>query len=308
MVRFLKNAFLLSIPFVIWVLFVIVIDPFNYFGVSRAISDSIKELNSDRLNTLLYRTISYAKTPTANVLIGDSRTDLLPMAELERVTGKKFSKLTNNAAKLNEIFELVYFANSYQKLETAVIGINFNMFNEYGYANRVKDIKEIISFPPRYVFNSSVAEACYYVIRGQVLGKNISDTPPMTPEEFWKWNIEEKATHWYGRYKYPATLYEDLENLDDFAYENNIELIFIIVPHHREFHKRLVEFGLTNEELKFKQRLTALKAKVVDYDYENEITLSKGNFSDPVHYSEEIGRLIVNEVWGNKMLIGKSLN
>lgn len=308
MIRFLKNSLILSAPFVFWVIFVVVIDPFNYFGFSNAISGEVKEQNSGRLNTLLYRTISFKRYPTANILIGDSRTDLLPVSELERITGKHFGKLTNNAAKLNEIFELFYFANSYHKLETVVIGINFNMFNEYGYADRVKDIKEIISFPPRYVFSTSVAEACYFVLRAQIIGKDISDVPPMTREEFWKWNIEEKATHWYGKYKYPNELYAQMRKLDDFAIRNDINLIFIVVPHHREFHDRLIEFGLLNEELKFKEYLSSLNAKVIDYDFENEITIDKENFTDPVHYQESIGRLMVNEIWGNKILIGKPLN
>lgn len=308
MYRFLKTSILLSIPFLIWTLLVVVVDPFNYFGVSSVFSNETKAMNAEKLNSLLYRSVAFKNSPSPNILVGDSRTDLLPTQDIEKKTGKSFRKLTTNAAKLNEIIELVYFANDYQKLKTVVIGINFNMFNEFGYADRVKDVKEMIDMPTRYVFNSSVAETIYYVVRGALTGKNIVDQPPMTREEFWKWNIDEKATHWYGKYKYPTQLYSDILKLDDFAVNNDITLIFVVVPHHIEFHDRLIDYGLGNEELKFKDFLRGLKSPVIDYDYKNVITTNKENFSDPVHYNEHIGTLIVNEIWGESMVIGKKLD
>ncbi len=286
----------------------IFIDPFNYFRISTVFPDRAKELNAEKLNTLLYRTVSFKDAPSANILVGDSRTELLPLDDIERMSGKSFKKLTTNAAKLNEIIELVYFANEYQKLETVVIGINFNMFNEYGYADRLTGVKEIIASPMRYIFSSAVAEASYYVFRGELTGKNIEDIPPMTKEEFWKWNIDEKSTHWYGRYKFPTQLYKDVEGLDNFSFDNKINLIFIVVPHHVEFHDRLIQFGLANEEVKFKEWLRTLKARVIDYDYENTITTERKNFTDPVHYNAEVGKLIVKEIFENKMVIGKPLN
>jgi hypothetical protein len=54
--------------------------------------------------------------------------------------------------------------------------------------------------------------------------------------------------------------------------------------------------------------MSSLNAKVYDYDYYNSITKNKNNFSDPIHFNDSIGDLIVNEIWKNQLVIGKELN
>jgi hypothetical protein len=308
MKRFLIKSVILFFPLLIWASVVILIDPFNYFNLSNFVSRTSKIENADRLNTLLFRTVDFIQQPCENILVGDSRTDLIPTSVIELESGKKFKKLTTNAAKLNEIFDLIYFANDKIKLKTVVVGINFSMFNEYGYADRVHDVKKIIDFPPRYIYSKATAEAAYYVARSEFFGVNINDVPPMTKKEFWDWNIKEKATHWYGKYKFPGKLYDQLIQLDSFAKQKNIELVFIIVPHYKDFQKRVKDFGLQNEQARFKEIMMRLNAKVVDYDFENTITSDSNNFTDPVHYREDIGKLMIKEIYSGNYALGKLMN
>ena len=303
---FIKKSFLFFIPFLIWGAIVYVIDPFNYFNKIHIINNKAKA-NAENLNTLLFRTINFINSPSENILIGDSRTDALPYKLIEKLTKKKFKKLNTNATKLNEIFELFYFANNVNKINQVVIGINFNMFNKYSYENRVKSMKRIIKNPLLYIYNKDVAEACFYVIKSQLFNINLNSKPFLNKEEFWEWTIDVKGNHWYGKYEFPNKIYSDLIDFDNFTTKNNIELIFIIVPHHIDFHQKLVEFGLTENENKFKKIMSSLNAKVYDYDYFNSITTNKNNFTDPIHYNDSIGNLIVNEVWGNQLFIGKEL-
>lgn len=305
--KFIKNIFLLLLPLILWSFLIIVIDPFNYFRISTLISKETKQRNAYKLNPLLFSVIDFRNNPCDNILIGDSRTGALPIEEISRLSGETYKKITIDGAKLNEIFDLVYLADDYKRLKNLVIGINFNMVNEFGYANRVKNVKDILDNPLKYIFNRSVAEVCYYTIRSAISGKNVESTPPMSREEFWEWNIMTKAYHWYGKYKYSEKLHVEILKLDTFTKDNNIKLVLIIVPHHKEFHDRLVEFGLYEEELEFKKFLSKLNAKVIDYDYENEITEMKDNFSDPVHYNMKIGNLIVNEIWKEEFIIGRKL-
>lgn len=305
--KFLKTIFFLLLPLILWIFLVIIIDPFNYFRISALISTETKQKNAYKLNPLLYSVIDFRNNPCDNILIGDSRTGALPIEEINRLSGEIYKKITIDAAKLNEIFDLIYLADDYKRLKNLVIGVNFNMFNEFGYANRVKNVKDILDNPLKYIFNRSVAQVCYYTLKSAISGKNVESTPPMSREEFWEWNINNKAYHWYGKYKYSEKLHEDLLALDTFAKDNNIKLVLIIVPHHKEFHDKLVEFGLSEEELEFKKILSRLNAEVIDYDYENEITNIKENFSDPVHYNKAIGHLIVNEIWKSQFIIGRKL-
>jgi len=306
MKKFIKTSIFFLIPFLIWAVIVFSIDPFNYFNKIHIIEKTAKT-NAENLNTLLFRTINFINSPTENILIGDSRTNSLPNNLIEEITNKKFKKLNTNAAKLNEIFELFYLANNINKINQVVIGINFNMFNKFSYENRVKKIKRVIINPVLYIFNKDVVEACFYVIRSQLFNINLNSKSLLSKEEFWKWTLETKANYWYGKYEFPEKTYRDLIKLDDFSKKNNIELIFIIVPHHNDFHQKLVEFGLTEMEFKFKKIMSSLNAKVYDYDYFNRITIDKNNFTDPIHYNDSIGELIVNEIWGDNLIVGRKL-
>jgi hypothetical protein len=305
--KFIKNIAFFGLPLVLWAFFVILIDPFNYFNFSSLISKKIKEQNALEVNPLLYNAIDYRNDPCENVLIGDSRTEALPIDEIELICGETYKKLTIDGAKLNEIFDLIFLANGQKKLKHLVIGINFNMFNEFAYADRVTNIKSILKNPLRYIFNRNVAQVCFYVIRATFAGENIKSTPPMSREQYWKWYIETKAYYSYAKYKPSEKLHNDLLAMDSFAKANNIKLTFIIVPHNREFHNRLVEFGLSKEENNFKKIIANLNATVIDYDYENIITTNKDNFSDPVHYKNNVGHLIVNEVFKDSLIIGRKL-
>lgn len=304
---FIKKIFLFIIPFLIWGAMVYIIDPFNYFNKIHIISDRAKT-NAENLNTLLFRTINFINSPSENILIGDSRTDALPLKLIENLTKNKYKKFNTNAAKLNEIFELFYFANNVNKINQVVIGINFNMFNKYSFENRVQNMKKVIKNPLIYIYNKDVAEACFYVIRSQLFNINLNSIPSVSKEEFWKWTIDVKANHWYGKYEFPEKTYVDLIEFDNFTTKNNIELIFILVPHHIDFHQKLIDYGLTEQEIRFKKIMSSLNAKVYDYDYYNSITKNKNNFSDPIHFNDSIGDLIVNEIWKNQLSIGKELN
>jgi hypothetical protein len=307
MKRFIKEIVFLGLPLVLWAFFVVLIDPFNYFDISSLISNKLKEVNAFEVNPLLYTVIDLHHNPTENILIGDSRTEALPLDEIEKYSGKEYKKLIIYSAKLNEIFDLIYLANKEKKLKHVVIGINFSLFNEFAYNDRVKNVQDIIGNPLKYIYNKNVAQVCYYLIKAVFTGKGIDSKPDMTKEEFWKYIIETRAYQWYGKYKFSEKLENDLLALDNFAKENNIKLTFIIIPHNKEFHNRLVEFGLSEEENKFKTIMKNLNAEVVDYDYDNAITENKNYFLDPVHYNDEVGHILVNEIWNDKYTIGKKL-
>lgn len=300
----IKKILILISPLILWGLVVLLIDPYNYFSISL-INDDAKE-SAKKLNTLMYRTIDYMHYPCENMLIGDSRTNALPIDLVEDLTDKNWKKLNTNAAKLNEIFELFYMANERKPIKNIIIGINFNMFNEYSYADRVSGIKKILDNPLMYLYNKDVAQSTFITIRQLLTNKQFSSTPSMSKEEFWNWNISTKTRHWYERYKFPNNLYQQLIDFDDYTSKNGINVIFIIVPHHNEFRNRLYEFGLKEEELTFKKVMVSLKAKVYDYDYNNDITSVKSNFSDPVHYNHDIGELMIKEIFLDDLKIGKT--
>ena len=101
---------------------------------------------------------------------------------------------------------------------------------------------------------------------------------------------------------------KSLGEVDDFAKEKGIQLTFIVVPHHVDFRQALYTYGLEEDEKRFLTFLSSLHAQVVSYDFSNEITQKRENYKDPVHYTDEVGNLIIQEVWKGPVQIGKILD
>lgn len=303
--RFLYRFLITILPIVFWGVAILIIDPFNYFG-NNFIRKKHKK-NAENLNTLVCRSIQYTHAPAENLFIGDSRTALLSSEVAGDITGEEWKELIADAGKLNEIIELFYLAHERKKLKRVVIGVNFSLFNKYSYGNRIKGLKKMLNNPLVYLYNYSVSEAAYYTLTSIFQEQEISTTPPMINENFWRWNISTKTRHWYERYAYPETSALALKKLDQFARNEGIELILINIPHHIEAQERLQDFNLQAEELAYKNFLTSLHAEVIDYDYPNEITQDKSNYTDPFHFTKAIGDSITKEVLTHELRIGKPL-
>ena len=97
-----------------------------------------------------------------------------------------------------------------------------------------------------------------------------------------------------------------LQEIGVYCETNNINLTLLIVPHQKEFHDRLVRFKLTEEEIQFKKDIVNI-GRVIDFDYPNTITECKSCFSDPIHTTDSISALIIEELFSDSLTIGKLL-
>jgi hypothetical protein len=306
---FFKRSLLFGLPLMMWVLAVLVIDPFNYFNLLQVVPEQVKMENAAGLNTVMFNMLKHTHDPCENLVIGDSRVEYLSLDQIEKVTGKRYFRLNANAMKLNEAVDLFWFAHRLKPLKNVVFTINFNQYNEYAYADRVRSVEAMIDNPMTYIFDRSVAQAVYYVAKAAVTGeKSFSSKPPMSPEAFWDYMVNVLARQHYGRYRYPDALYKKLEEMVAFAKKEGVEVTFVVVPHHQDFQRRVREFKLVDEYLRFKRDLSRLGVRVIDYDFVSELTLNKSNFRDPIHYNQDIGKVIVDEVFGGKLVKGKLLD
>jgi hypothetical protein len=307
--RFLKFGLWFAAPLLVWVLVIVAVDPFDYFNLSRLFSEPAKVENAAALNSLTFNMLKEVHDPCENLLIGDSRAESLPLEQIEQLTGRRYFKLAANALKLNESIDLFYFANQRQPIKHAVFTINFNEYNEYAFADRVHSVEKMIHNPLIYIFDRNVAQAAYYVVKASLTKKKaFSSFPPMGPDEYWDYIVKVRGREHYERYRYPEALHQRMEEMVKFARAQGTEVIFIIVPHHADFQKRVREFGLVDDYLQFKRDMSQLGARVIDYDYVNDITVEKSNFRDPLHYNEEIGKLIANEVFHGPLVKGRLLD
>jgi hypothetical protein len=236
--------------------------------------------------------IEYQEDKSPVVFIGDSRIKALNVENYSILSGTKAYNLHSNAAKLNEIIDLFWFATRTNDLKHVYLGLNFNQFNEFAYSNRVEASQNMLDNPLGYIFNRSVAEACFIYYGVKELQ---SENQNMTAEEFWKYNIETKSEHYYSRYQFPEESFNRLKEISEFCKSHNIELTFILVPHHIEMQNKVKEYKLENSMSEFKSKLSQL-AETIDYDYDCALNRDKSNFGDPIHYKPYIGNLIIGEL------------
>ena len=307
------------IPIILYIVILSKIDPFNYFSDSNIISEETEYKTARKLNSLLYNAINFKNHPTPNIIIGDSRIKRLPISEIEKITGDKYFILHSNAAKLNEIIDLFWISTKYSKLENVILGVNFNLFNEYAYANRVNEVEKIIDNPLMYIFNGNVLEITIKAITHHLSGistpnisRNIMLKKALNGKNFkdkktwWEFNISTVAKNQYSKYKYPESLINRLKEVDRYCKKNNINLKLLNVPHHNDYRQRIIDFKLTKEEAIYKEEIKNI-GTVIDYDYSNSITNCRPCFTDPIHTNDSISLLIVKEVFNDALVIGKKL-
>jgi len=308
-----------AIPILIWIGLLSIVDPFNYFQLNNFITIKSKEKTAKKFNSLLYNTIAFKNNPSPNIIIGDSRIKRFPLESIKKLSGDDYFILHSNAAKLNEIIDLFWLTNKKIKLENVIIGINFNLYNEFAYANRVQEVKEINTNPLLYIFNGSVLEITSKIIfnhitdlgfpnisRSIMLKKAMNGKSTLDKQAWWNFNINTVAKNQYSKYKYPKELKDRLEEVSIYCLKNNIKLTLLNVPHHKDYRKRIIDFQLEEEEAIFKNDIKKI-GNVIDYDYENSITECKKCFTDPVHTNDSINLIMAKEIFRDSLVIGKKL-
>lgn len=308
-----------AMPILIWIGLLSIVDPFNYFQLNNFITIKSKEKTAKKFNSLLYNTIAFKNNPSPNIIIGDSRIKRFPLESIKKLSGDDYFILHSNAAKLNEIIDLFWLTNKKIKLENVIIGINFNLYNEFAYANRVSEVEEMIENPLLYIFNGNVMEmafkaAIYHfsnvaipdVKRNIMLKKELNGKSYKDKKVWWDYNIKTVAKNQYSKYKYPKKIKERLNEVNKYCEDNDINLIFINVPHNVEFSNRKNDFNLSNAEAQYKKDISEF-GTVIDYDFPNQITNCKKCFTDPIHTNDSINLLMVREIFSDSLIIGKRL-
>lgn len=305
--KLLAKILLLAMPFLACAMFVLYVDPFNYFNIFKGIPTAIKKQTVLGINNVLWYTIDYSHAPSPGVIIGDSRAERISVDHLTVKTGVQYKHLAASAGKLNEIADLFWFANSYKKLNSVYIVLNFQMYNQYAYANRIVGAEAAIKDPLLYIFDRRVIEASYLVSSAVLRNrKSFELKQPTNKDEFWTWTLNSWPNQHYGKWKYPMNGYKGLRDISDYCKKNNIQLTFIITPSHTDYQKQVSLFKLDSELIRFKNDISAL-APTYDFDYINELTMNKDNFSDPLHLNVEVANSLIDEILSGNLRFGRLL-
>lgn len=300
MTKFFRELVLFAIPFLIYVLAILIIDPYNYLGVSSVIPLSSKMV-SKQVQPHLFKLIDFTRSPKRNIALGDSRANsLLRLPEFSN-----YYDLAYGGGSLNEAVQTFWYAASKTELDTVLIGISFNLYNKYNTRFWVEETIERKKNFFSYAFNKYTLESSFLILREQLLKeKSEKGMPQSTRDEFWDYQVNVTAEKFYAQFLYPDNYFLELKRISEYCKRENIHLIIWIPPSHIDFQKRVNDFDLSVAQEGFKNQMQQV-ADVFDFDFDSELTREKNNFKDPLHFTDEIGRQIYHEMFQGQLKYGK---
>jgi hypothetical protein len=290
------------------------IDPFNYFNISKIVTTKEKEEISRRVNYPLWHLIEFKNKPNENILIGDSRMSRLKTNLIKKITGECYYNFTYGGGTIEESISTFWETAKVTRLKNVVFGINFNNFNANNVRNRVPGTTNTIKNPILYLFNIDVLKASFLLAKKSILKKSVKiEKPSISKEKFWNLKLNEDSRRFYSNYKYPHKTYDKLVKVNSYCNKNNINVRFIILPTHVSLQCKIKEYNLEDENNRFLADIRKL-GNIYNFDRSTELTKNKKNFYDPFHLirSDQLCSILIRDIFVYKkplhaMYLGKMI-
>jgi hypothetical protein len=302
--KLVYKLLIFSLPFLSVMGVVAFVDPFDFFGKGRLLSDSEKHAIARDMNPCFWQLNKFDKNPTKNVLLGDSRMAPVKVESIKAVSNEDYSNLGFGGGSVREVIESFWIVSQRTKLKKVFIGINPEKYNDYEITNRVEFYKAAKENPSLYFVNRAVLEGTYYNIYQYVSGINPDiSAPKMATDQFWKFSVD-ITRKYFSKFSEPKKYREELKKIADYCDQNDIELSFIIFPTHVIIQQMIVDENFTDHNIRMRKDFAEL-GDVYDFDWENDLTRGEGNFEDPLHVNKENMEIVVREIWGNDLKFGR---
>lgn len=242
----------------------------------------------------------FMKKPVANILLGDSTMMSMRPQKIREVTGEDYFNFAYGGGTLQEAISTFWFATQLVKLRKVYVGINLIHYNDAAYEDRTQSFIRIQQRPATYFFDRTVLQSALYATY-----TDLSDVDPaigvprIDHETGWRETLSSNAKV-YRDFSYPTKYRQELMKIAQYCKEHEIEVFFLILPSHVDLQRLANDFKLEGARNQIIRELSAM-APVYDFDYENELTINKDNFKDPVHFTDQVGDLLTYEIWGGKL-------
>ncbi|MCX6156991.1 MAG: hypothetical protein NTY74_03315 [Ignavibacteriae bacterium] len=293
---------LFLLPVVLYLVFVLLVDPFNYFGVSGFISYENKYAVANVENPALFNLIEYSHHPGENITISDSRFAGKDIKLIESQTGLRFSELYIFDGMIKDMISGFWFANSKCKLKNVYLSVNFNNFFVTQRNDLVKSSETIINDPLLYVSNLNVLKASLNCLKRKYTPAGIY-TQKSAEERKYLWDNVLSVTEqrYYKNYSYPKEYLVQLKEMKKYCDKNSINLYFVIPPTVVDMQNLIDNNNLKSQKETFVSDLSKITT-TYDLDFSNPLTNSRDMFFDPAHLNKEKLSELFSDIVNKKTL------
>jgi hypothetical protein len=303
--QLLTRGALLAAPFVLIAALVAIVDPFDYFGASSLIDDTVKRNVAKELQYPLWKEQRYRKEPVGRLILGDSSMESLDEQEIRKVSGDQYFNFAYGSGTLPEAIKTYWLASSIRHLDAVYIGIGLINFNGYQYLDRMTEANAISANPLLYLSNRLVVRAAFQAVYVALTGTHPDlDDSHMSREQMWRGQIDEGLPLYLDRYRYPVEAAADLQRVAEDCRRHGTRFVIVIPPTNLELQQKSDALGRRADVERMKAFLATL-GTVYDFDYPNEFTANRDNFSDPFHTVND--HEVIREVWGGQLRYARLL-
>lgn len=296
MITFFKKVFLFSIPFICWFFIILIVDPYDYFGISIFENDMIKkEIAIEADHGRRYEFIRYRKNPQKNIIIGDSQ---LQHLDETTIPGGRWAQLSTPGSGIEDEVYILEELTKHYKLDTVLLGVNPFEFVYQESATPLpvtKSAYKLTRKPYLYFFDRCVYSATFDYIYSITFNKGLitKDTPDMSKDVFWNKQLDFARRHLNN--KTPQKIRVDqLKRIRQLADEYDFKVISVIPISHTDLYR--IYSGYINEELL--PLLSVYTDVIYDFHFPNNFTRDKNNFGDPFHAVND------NDIYVNSLFRG----
>ena len=299
--KFIKTILFFIIPFIILLIILVFVDPYNILRKEHDLKyKKLKSQISYKINYPLYKLQEYNYNPTDIIILGDSRAKKLNSNFFELVTGEKTMNLAYGGGTIPEIVETFWIANKIHKLKRIYIGVNFNLYNALNCKNRVIEANMIRESLISYLTSKYCIKSTLLILKSIATSKQIEiEKPPFSKEEFWEHQLNVAGPNYFRDYKYPSQYYKDLIKISEYCSQHEIKLIYFIPPTHIDLQDEIRNCGREKENERFIKDLKSLGDEMYDFNYPNDITMNTQNFSDPYHFNDSVSKIVIRIISGD---------
>lgn len=304
MKKYLFRAGLFALPFFLCVLFIAVVDPYNFLNLFKVISDKDKFLVIQRTDessprgNILWKTIHYKRNPLPNIIIGDSQGQDLNVEIIKERTGEEYYNLCAPGASFTTMFKTFWFAAEQTRLKKVYLQLafmNYNLEREYDLWHFAEDYRKrpYEYFTTKEIFFDAVANVTWAITGNKrLVFRSYEYLSPSEIEALAQFRLK----LFFSKYVYPEPYQKELARISAYCKENDIELFFILLPVYKGVDEYLASKNLYDDKVRFKLDVYSL-GYAFDLDKMAGIKEDRFNFIDYFHPTHEVMDSLTKIIW-----------
>lgn len=311
MKKYFFRGLLFAIPLILYVLFIVVVDPYEFINVFHVIPAKEKfrviqrtDESSPRGN-ILWKAIHFKRNPVPNIIIGDSQGKDIDVALIDSITGDKYYNLCAPGSSYETMFDMFWFAAEQIKLEKVyfqVAFMNYNANRQYNLFYFATDYfkRPYEYFTTRDIFFDAAANVAWAVGRHPyIVERSYEYLGPQAMENL----ARSRLNLFFEKYVYPESYKAEFMRIKSYCEENKIKLYFVVMPVYKGVDNYLKEKSMVADKVRFLQDINSY-GNTINLDKLTYLKQDRNNFIDYFHPTHTIIDAVTRIIWSDEYING----